>query len=265
MTIDVNDRPEPRQGHNEMARPSDDVVAKNDEPSVANTDRYGLGDNAVWLLKQYVIELDDDGLPQFAPIPTVLAELKQDASDILSVARGQMEREGSEGVLARVEELRDTAVAFHSAVDTHYSDVSEWIPRTTVVWPVDNQVARNLFQAAFGEWKLADAIARAVAYGRIKDASNKEVMSDDRLATQDGWVQTYYTELGIWDAVSQSLEDHTYNLDAMLAQGYRQQCAIDTKKFLRGGNQHNQPSNDGEPVDTDSIKEQLRASRRRSA
>lgn len=265
MTIETNDRPEPRQGHDEMARPSDEVVAQNAQPSVNDTDRYNLGDNGRWLLKQYNIELDDDGMPQFVPIPSVLNELHTDAAEILSVARGQLEREGSEKILAKVEQLRDSAVAFHDAVDTHYSDVSEWIPRTTVVWPVDNQVARNLFQAAFGEWKLADSIARAVAYGRIKDASNKEVMSDDNLAKQDGWVQVYYTELAIWDAVSQACEDHDYNLSAMMLQGYRQQCAIDTKKFLRGGNQYNQPSNDGQPVDAEAIKAELRASRRRTA
>lgn len=262
MTID-NDRPEPRQGHDEMARPSDDAVAQNDQPSVQVSDRYGLGDNAVWLLKQYVIEHDEAGLPQFAPIPSVLRQLETEAPEVLAVARGQLEREGSEGVLKRVERLTITATEFHEAVTDFYYDVSEWIPRTTVVWPVDNQVARNLFQATFGEYKLADAIGRAISYGRIKDASNREVMSDDKLATQDGWVQTYYTELAIWDAVSQSLESHDYNLTAMLAQGYRQQCAIDTKKFLRGGNQHNRPVNDG-PVNSDDIREQLRMQRRAS-
>lgn len=261
MTIEMNDRPEPRQGHDEMARPSDDAVATNPTPSVQDTDRYGLGDNAAWLLKQYVIEHDDKGLPQFAPIPSVLKQLEADAGDVLKVARGQLDREGNDKIIAKVEQLSAAADTFHAAVDEHYSDVSEWIARTTVVWPVDNQVARNLFQATFGEYKLADAIGRAIAYGRIKDASNREVMSDDKLATQDGWVQTYYTELACWDRVSQTLEEHDYNLPAMLAQGYRQQCAIDTKRFLRGGNEHNRPVNDG-PVDSTDIREQLRLSRR---
>lgn len=261
MTIETS-QPERPQGTIEMDRPSDEAVRTNDAPSVAETDRYGLGDNAKWLLRQYVIELDADGLPQFAPIPSVLKELETEAPDVLAEARGQMEREGSESVLNRVEELRSTAVAFHDAVDSHYSDISEWIARTTVVWPIDNQVARNLFQATFGEYKLAGSVSYAIQYGRIKNASNREIMSDEKLATQDGWVQTYYTELAIWDAVSQAVEDHEYNLPAMLAQGYRQQCAIDTKKWLRGGNQHfgPSPSNDS-AIDPSEIRAALRRGR----
>jgi hypothetical protein len=261
MTDTISAQPERPQGTIEMDRPSDEATAAPTEPSTKPTDRYGLGDDANWLLRQYIITEDAEGLPQFEPIPSLLKQFQRDASDILDDARGQMDR-GNKKVIEKRDSIQDAASVFHSTIDEHYGEISVWIPRTTVVWPIDNQVARHLFQSVLSEWKFQRAAANALRYGRIKAISNREIAGDENLSKQDAWVWVHYTELGLWDSVSQGVEDHSYNLDAMVAQGYRQQCSIDTKKYLRNGNEHNPESfEEGEAINEEDLRAALRSRR----
>jgi hypothetical protein len=208
------------------------VEPANTQPSVRDTDRYGLYANKKgFLLQKYNVAHSKAGAPYFEPIPSVLAACQADAEAALAEARARAK--GDVDMQAKAVEYAELyAGIFDRLLDDN--EGREWFAKSMIIWPMTDQVGYQLYKSTSGEADLAD-------YGAylLRDDDNVKSQSDiqvhENYQKRESWVDLAYTELALWDAVVYLVDSTTkYNTDAMIRSGYQSAANLDTRNHLRG-------------------------------
>lgn len=253
--------PETPAGGDESAVKTDneDHAAKDAQPSVATTDRFGLqAQGKGYLLRKYNIAISKAGTPYFEPVQSLLTAFVQDAEAVLAEARARVA--GDEDLRTRIDKRSEAKALDFEAELEDCGDDRAWLARSNVIWPITDQVGFQLYKAASGEADLLDYATYIIRTdANVNDLNDLD--SHEGYQKRQFWTDLAYNELGVVDGIINEVDPDSieYNLEAVIRKGYQSAANLDTRTHLRGVSGNTPVTDDTATAD---VKAQILASRR---
>ena len=231
----AEDRP---TGHQEgITQHQPGMGEPNDAPTGRETsDRYQLGDNGAWLLRKFIIVHRADNSAYFAPIASVLKDYQTEGEACLMSARKRHALNKERVGIAELS-IETKAADFATEMEIN-GEGREWLGRKRILWPLTDELGQHCYNAIAGRHEL-----REYAIALIKGADDniktvEDAKSSEKYEKKSFWARLALEEAGLVDAVIQGVEDTTYNLNAMIATGYRAEANRATRNYLNGAAEH---------------------------